>query len=611
MSRALTSAERNYAQIEKELLAIVFATKRFHQYTYGRSVIVESDHKPLEAILAKPLVSAPKRLQKMILRLQRYDLDVRYKKGRELYIADTLSRHYPKLTEATQDLGEHVLLARSTFEEGLEVEQDIQEINHLLVNEHEAEMFRVETENDEVLQSVKAVVQSGWPADKRELPLTLALYYDVRDELVIQGGLLFRGDRLVIPKTLRKRMLQTLHSSHQGIESTLRRARETIYWPNMKSDIKDFTSKCETCATYSTRQQKDTLTSHDVPDRPWAKISTDLFDLDHKSYMVTVDYVSGFVEIDRLYDLKTSTVIRKLKGHMARYGIPDEVVYTSREFKAFAKEYGFTHVTTSPYHHQSNGKAESAEKEAKKILKKSSASNNDPYLALLAHRNTPQEGFGTSPAQRLLSRRTKTNLPTSSNLLKPNVAEGTLEKDKLWKLKQKFYYDRSAKDLPGLQKDDVVRMQPFRLNEKTWKKAKVVKPLGRRSYVVESSGQLYIRNRRHLNRSAEDDSPPTEEWPTPSNHHDSKVEDSLTNDQPPVEPVTTIGVYQPMTTTASNKDQPLSSTTVDQDRASKDQPLSQHVSPASRESQVRTRSGRLIKPPSRFKDFVTLGRSNK
>ena len=249
-SRALTSAERNYAQIEKELLAIVFATERFHQYTYGRSVIVESDHKPLEAILAKPLVSAPKRLQKMILRLQRYDLDVRYKKGRELYIADTLSRHYPKLTEATQDLGEHVLLARSTFEEGLEVEQDIQEINHLLVNEHEAEMFRVETENDEVLQAVKAVVPSGWPADKRELPLTVALYYDVRDELVIQGGLLFRGDRLVIPKTLRKRMLHTLHSSHQGIESTLRRARETIYWPNMKSDIKDFTSKCETCATH-------------------------------------------------------------------------------------------------------------------------------------------------------------------------------------------------------------------------------------------------------------------------------------------------------------------------------------------------------------------------
>jgi len=106
------------------------------------------------------------------------------------------------------------------------------------VSEHEAELFRVETKNDEVLQAVKAIVQSGRPAEKRKLPPTVAIYYDIRDELVIQDGLHFRGDRLVVPKTLRKRMLQTLHSSNQGIEWTLRRTRETIYWPNMKSDIK-------------------------------------------------------------------------------------------------------------------------------------------------------------------------------------------------------------------------------------------------------------------------------------------------------------------------------------------------------------------------------------
>ena len=92
-SRALIAAERNYTKIEKELLAIVFATGNFHQYTCKRLVIVESDRKPLEAIV-KPLVSAPKILKKMIYRLQRYDLDVRYKKGREMYIADILSRHY-------------------------------------------------------------------------------------------------------------------------------------------------------------------------------------------------------------------------------------------------------------------------------------------------------------------------------------------------------------------------------------------------------------------------------------------------------------------------------------------------------------------------------------
>ena len=188
-------------------------------------------------------------------------------------------------------------------------------------------------------------------------------------------------------------------------------------------------------------------------------------------------------------------------------------------------------------------------------------------------------------------------------MLKPSVAEGTLEKDKLRKSRQKFYYDRTANDLPDLQKDDVVRMQPFWLNEKTWKKAKVLKPLGRRSYVVESNGQLYIRNRRHLKRSAEVDIAPAEEWPTPSNHHDSKVGNHLANEQPMLKPVATVKVNQPTTpTTESNKDQ---TTSLDQDQ-DKVHPLRQQVSPTGCENQVRTRSGRLVKPPSRYRDFVAL-----
>ena len=91
-SRALTDTEKRYAQIEKELLAIVFAAKRFHQYVYGRPVTVQSDHKPLEVIVRKPLSKAPARLQGMLLQLQRYDLQVTYTPGKHMYIADTLSR---------------------------------------------------------------------------------------------------------------------------------------------------------------------------------------------------------------------------------------------------------------------------------------------------------------------------------------------------------------------------------------------------------------------------------------------------------------------------------------------------------------------------------------
>ena len=94
-SRALTSAETNYAQIEKELLAIVFACEKFVQYIYDRdNVHVQSDHKPLEVIFKRPWVTAPKRLQRVLLRLQLYSLDVTYVRGSEMYIADTLSRAY-------------------------------------------------------------------------------------------------------------------------------------------------------------------------------------------------------------------------------------------------------------------------------------------------------------------------------------------------------------------------------------------------------------------------------------------------------------------------------------------------------------------------------------
>ena len=95
MSRALTSAETRYAQIEKELLAIVFACKRFNAYLYGRDeVTVETEHKPLVSIVLKPLNLAPQRLQRMLLRLQKYNLVLKYKKGKDMFLADTLSRAF-------------------------------------------------------------------------------------------------------------------------------------------------------------------------------------------------------------------------------------------------------------------------------------------------------------------------------------------------------------------------------------------------------------------------------------------------------------------------------------------------------------------------------------
>ena len=93
-SRSLTGVEGRYAQIEKEMLSIVHACKKFHPFIFGTEVTVYNDHKPLEQILKKPLPAAPMRLQRMILNLQWNDLIVKYRKGKEMYLPDTLSRAY-------------------------------------------------------------------------------------------------------------------------------------------------------------------------------------------------------------------------------------------------------------------------------------------------------------------------------------------------------------------------------------------------------------------------------------------------------------------------------------------------------------------------------------
>ena len=138
-----------------------------------------------------------------------------------------------------------------------------------------------------------------------------------------------------------------------------------------------------------------------------------------KDYLIIVDYLTDFFEICLLSQTLTSDVIVATKEQFARHGIPVVVqsdggpLFMSREFKLFASSWGFVHTCSSPYTSQSNGKAELAVKIAKRLLKKCP----DPYLALLEWRNTPISGMGSSPNQRLFSRRTRGGLVTSQERL--------------------------------------------------------------------------------------------------------------------------------------------------------------------------------------------------
>ena len=299
-SRALTETEERYAQIEKELLAIVFSLEKFHHYTYGRPVQVFSDHKPLEMIFKKPLAAIPRRLQGMRMRLQAYDIEVIYQPGPTMHIADLLSRSYlPVIPDPTSMEFEKINMAR-----------------FLPISDERLTAIRVETEADVTLQLLKETILRGWPNNKHDVPSQVYPYFSIRDELSIQGGLIFRGERVVVPAKLRPEVKAKLHSSHMGAESCLRRARECFFWPGMSAEVRQLVAQCETCAKFGTSLQKETLRPHELPRRPWQKIAVDLFECNKKHYMVTVDYFRNYWEMDDVNSSTTATiVIQKLKTH--------------------------------------------------------------------------------------------------------------------------------------------------------------------------------------------------------------------------------------------------------------------------------------------------------
>ena len=226
-SRALSSAERQYAQIEKECLAIVFGCERFEQYVYGREdVMIHTDHKPLEMIAIKPLHSAPKRLQRMLLRLQKFDITIRYKKGTDVFIADMLSRA-PLDDIRDGDIGvtQHIfqMLDADCFYTELESVNQAESIDGRIA-EDRFRRIEEETQQDHSLSQLAQVIQQGFPEKKQDIPVDVREYWPFRDELAVHGKMIFKGQRVLIPRAMRTEMLHRIHYSHLGAEACLRKA---------------------------------------------------------------------------------------------------------------------------------------------------------------------------------------------------------------------------------------------------------------------------------------------------------------------------------------------------------------------------------------------------
>ncbi|KAL5488848.1 hypothetical protein EMCRGX_G017861 [Ephydatia muelleri] len=584
ISRALSDTEQRYAQIEKELLAVVFAFEKFNQYVYGRTVSVQSDHKPLESILKKPLHHAPPRLQRMLLRLQKYDFILSYKPGKEMYIADTLSRAYT--TDTTVG----------------EMETELAEAVHLVVSNVPASSKRMReireaTAKDTVLLALRNMIRDGWPDSRSAVASDLQQYWNFREELSEASGILWKGEKVIVPKALRQDMLQKIHAGHMGITKCTQRAKEVIFWPGMSQEIANIVQKCQTCREFQASNAKEPMFQEQVPHGPWEMIASDLFHFNGADYLLIVDYYSKFIEVSRLSDTLSKTIITHTKSIFARHGIPQKVrtdngpQFSSREYKLFAEKWGFDHITTSPLHPQSNGLAERSVQIIKRMLKKSLATGQDVYLNLLELRNTSIGELG-SPAQLLMSRRLQTSLPVKPAQLEPKVinpehVKSILEKNSR---QQKKYYDKGSKSLAPLHIGDSVYIQL----DKHWSPATITDIADTpRSYIVTTTeGKTYRRNRRHLQQTShhQQDADNISEYSDYSEESQAQVNEQSHN-----------------TDQENQTGEDTEETKVVHD--ANDEPLQQeHMNAPSDGSEVqyRTRSGRAVREPKRYNDYVRI-----
>ena len=496
-SRTLTETEQRYSQIEKECLGLVFGCMKFDQYLHGREFITAlTDHKPLETILSKPINVAPKRLQRMMLRLQKYRIKVMYKKGKLMYISDHLSRSpLPRSVKETQE--DFDIFA-------IDVEEMDQDIYH---NVTDGTLRRVAdaTREDSIISKLREITANGWPDDKSKVPMEVQEYWPYRDELTVQNGIVYRGTRVVIPTIMRNEMLKKIHQSHRGIDGCLKAAKDTLYWPSIYNDIKYIVDNCSTCQETKPAQQKQPMRSQPIPTRRWQIVSTDLFSIRKDTYLIIVDNLTKYWDVEELTELTAEETIHQTKRIFSRYGIPEVVIsdngpqFACQEYRKFASQWGFIHHTSSPHYPKGNGTAEAAVKQAKKIFKKS----EDPWLAVLENRNIPDQL--ASPNEKLISRRTRSTIPTHPDLLKPKVVpikeiiDGSVEK----KRENKKYYDRRSKQLPPLVVGDHIRAKIRPQSSQLWSQGEVTKINNDQSCNVKVDGREYRRNRIHIRKSGE------------------------------------------------------------------------------------------------------------
>ena len=218
-SRTLTATEKKYSQLEKEVLAIVYSVKKFHQYLYGRQFELKTNHKPLIYIFnekkAIPAMASG-RVQRWALTLGAYNYTIKFQKGSDNLTADAVSR----------------LPLPTTRTEPPRLTEVVHLMEYLDTTPVTSECIRKWTESDTVLAKVKQMILSGWPekspADEKVHP-----FFHRKCELSVEGGCVLWGSRVVVPDKGREKVVKILHQAHPRMSRMKSLARCYVWWPGM------------------------------------------------------------------------------------------------------------------------------------------------------------------------------------------------------------------------------------------------------------------------------------------------------------------------------------------------------------------------------------------
>ncbi|XP_017575179.2 uncharacterized protein K02A2.6-like [Pygocentrus nattereri] len=490
-SRTLNKAESNYAQIEREALGIVFGVRKFHQYLFGQKFTLLTDHRPLTTIFG-PHVGIPSlaasRMQRWALLLSAHSYDIKYRKSELHANADGLSRLPLPVTHAEPKQAEIFYF---------------QQVEDAPVTTSQVQRH---TRNDPLLSKLLDMVVCGRNVeDAAELKPYLVRCND----LTVQAGCLLWGQRVIIPPSLRNRVLQVLHSGHCGIVRMKELARSYFWWPGLDGQIEETVSSCTSCQKVRNMPQLAPLHPWDWPEEPWQRVHIDFAGpFEEKMLLVAMDAYSKWPEVFIMKSTTTEKTIEKLGEMFSRFGFPEQLVsdngpqFISQEFEKFLKVNGVQHIQSAPYHPSTNGLAERFVQSLKHSLKAScgqSSLHQRLNSFLLSYRNVPHSTTQVSPAILFMKRRLRTSL----DLLKPSRMKACVQRQQQAQIERRKQRAKNRVFHPG---DQVLACNYTRGPK--WIPATVITKTGPVSYRVKTTEDIVWR--RHTDQLLQGAAAPAE-----------------------------------------------------------------------------------------------------